>query len=117
MSFKFEKLKVWQKAVDLAGSVNDLTKTFPKEELFILSSQIKRAADSVSQNIAEGSTGQSNAEFRKFLAYSLRSNIEVVGCLYLAKGRKLIDEEKFSNIYAQCEEILVMINALRKSIE
>jgi four helix bundle protein len=57
MSFKFEKLKVWQKAVDLAGSVNELTKRFPKEELFILSAQIKRAADSVSLNIAEGSTG------------------------------------------------------------
>jgi four helix bundle protein len=66
MSFKFEKLKVWQKAVDLAADVNELTRTFPKEELFILSAQIKRAADSVSLNIAEGSTGQSNAEFRKF---------------------------------------------------
>ena len=117
MSFKFEKLKVWQKAVDLAGSVNELTKTFPKEELFVLSSQIKRAADSVSLNIAEGSTGQSNAEFRKFLTYALRSDIEVVGCLYLAKARELICEEKFSNIYAQCEEILVIINALRKSLE
>ena len=117
MSFKFEKLKVWQKAVNLAGDVNELTKTFPKEELFILSAQIKRAADSVSLNIAEGSTGQSNAEFRKFLTYALRSDIEVVGCLYLAQRRKLIDEQSFSNIYALCEEILIMINALRKSLE
>ena len=117
MNFKFEKLKVWQKAVDLAVDVNELTRTFPKEELFILSAQIKRAADSVSLNIAEGSTGQSNAEFRKFLPYSLRSNIEVVGCLYLAKRRNLINEQSFSNIYSKCEEILVMINALRSSLE
>jgi four helix bundle protein len=116
MGFKFEKLKVWQKAVDLSMNINDLTKTFPKEELFILSSQIKRAADSVSLNIAEGSTGQSNAEFNKFLGYALRSNIEVVGCLYLAQRRNLIEEAKFKLIYAQCEEILVMINGLRNTL-
>src|SRR6201986_4493319 len=117
MSFKFEKLIVWQKAVDLAGDVNELAKSFPKDELFILSSQIKRAADSVSLNIAEGSTGQSNAEFKKFLGYALRSNIEVVGCLYLAQRRDLIKQESFSKIYAQCEEVLVMINALKNSLE
>jgi len=88
MSFKFEKLKVWQKSLDLADEIDKLTKTFPKEELFILTSQIKRAADSISLNIAEGSTGQSNAEFTRFLRYALRSDIEVVGCLHLGKRRK-----------------------------
>jgi four helix bundle protein len=117
MSFKFEKLKVWQKAVDLAAEVNELSKTFPREELFILTAQIKRAADSVSLNIAEGSTGQSNAEFNKFLGYALRSNVEVVGCLYLAKKRELIDYDRFSKIYALCEEILVMINGLKNSLK
>lgn len=91
MSFKFEKLIVWQKAVDLSSDIHDLTKTFPKDELFILTSQIKRAADSIALNIAEGSTGQSNPEFKKFLGYALRSNIEVVSCLYLAKRRSLIE--------------------------
>jgi four helix bundle protein len=95
MSFKFEKLIVWQKAVDLTVDVHDLTKTFPKDELFILTSQIKRAADSVSLNIAEGSTGRSNAEFNKFLSYALRSNIEVVGCLYLAQKRNVIQQDSF----------------------
>jgi four helix bundle protein len=83
MSFKFERLKVWQKSVDLTAEVHELTKSFPKDELFVLSAQIKRAADSVSLNIAEGSTGQSNAEFKKFLGYAIRSDIEVVSCLYL----------------------------------
>ena len=117
MSFKFEKLKVWQKAVDLASDVHELTKSFLKDELFILCAQIKRAADSVSLNIAEGSTGQSNAEFNKFLGYALRSNIEVVGCLYLAQKRNLIEQQNFSKIYGQCEEILVMLNALRNSLK
>ncbi len=117
MAFKFEKLIVWQKAVDLSYDINELTHSFPKEELFILTSQIKRAADSVSLNIAEGSTGQSNAEFNKFLGYALRSDIEVVSCLYLARKRNLINDAKFTSIYAQCEEILVMINGLRNSLK
>jgi four helix bundle protein len=116
MSFKFEKLIVWQKAVDLASDVHELTKTFPKGELFILTAQIKRAADSVSLNIAEGSTGQSNAEFNKFLGYALRSDIEVVGCLYLARKRNLIKQDDFLKLYNQCEEILAMLNGLRKTL-
>lgn len=117
MSFKFEKLIVWQKSVELSASVHELTLTFPNAELFVLTSQIKRAADSVSLNVAEGSTGQSNAEFSRFLGYALRSNIEVVGCLYLAQKRNLIQLEAFQKLYQQCEEILVMINALRNSLK
>ena len=79
MPFKFEKLKVWQKGVDLSDAVHQLAKSFPKDELYILTSQIKRAVDSISLNIAEGSTGQTNPEFRRFLGIALRSNIEVVG--------------------------------------
>jgi len=88
MPFKFEKLIVWQKALDLTAIVHEATFNFPKEELYILTSQIKRAADSVALNIAEGSTGQSNAEFNKFLGYALRSDIEVVGCIYIAKKER-----------------------------
>jgi four helix bundle protein len=117
MSFKFEKLIVWQKAVDLATDVHELTKTFPKDELFILSAQIKRAADSVSLNIAEGSTVQSNPEFNRFLSYALRSDIEVVGCLFLAQRRNFIEQDDFLKLYHQCEEILAMLNSLRKTLK
>jgi four helix bundle protein len=99
MAFKFERLKVWEKAVDLSQEISDLVKTFPKEELYVLSSQIKRASDSISLNIAEGSTGQSNLEFKKFLGYALRSAIEVVGCLYLAKKRNLVNQKAFDFFY------------------
>ena len=117
MSFKFEKLIVWQKALDLSDEVNKLVKTFPKDELYILTSQIKRAADSVALNIAEGSTGQTNPEFSRFLSYSLRSNIEVVGCIFIAKRRGYINDTDFNKIYKMSEEILVMINALRKTLK
>jgi four helix bundle protein len=117
MAFKFEKLIVWQKSLDLSDEVNQLTKTFPKDEIYVLASQIKRAADSVSLNIAEGSTGQSNPEFGRFLGIALRSNIEVVSCLYLAQRRGYIAKDKFEKIYKMCEEILVMINSLRNSLK
>src|SRR5688572_32694034 len=110
MAFKFEKLIVWQKSLDLSDEVNQLTKTFPKDEMYVLSSQIKRAADSVSLNIAEGSTGQSNAAFHRFLGYALRSDVEVVGCLHLASRRKYIDPKEFEELHKFCEELLVMIN-------
>lgn len=117
MSFKFEKLIVWQKALELSETVHNTSKGFPKEEMYVLTSQIKRAADSVSLNIAEGSTGQTNAEFARFLSIALRSDIEVVGCIYIAKRRNFISEEAFTDIYRKCEEILVMINALRKTLK
>jgi four helix bundle protein len=116
MPFKFEKLIVWQKAVDLSDFINQVTKSFPKDELYILTSQIKRAADSVSLNIAEGSTGQSNAEFARFVGIALRSDIEVVGCIYLTRKREYIEENDFKIIYKMCEEILVMLNSLKNSL-
>src|SRR5205809_4353326 len=117
MAFKFEKLIVWQKSLDLSDEVNQLTKTFPKNEIYVLASQIKRAADSVALNIAEGSTGQSNAEFKRFLGIALRSDIEVVSCIFIAKRRDIINKEDFEKIYRMCEEILIMINALRNSLK
>ena len=117
MAFKFESLLVWQKALDLADEIHCLTKAqFPKEELFILTSQIKRAADSVVLNIAEGCTGQTNAVYRNFLSYSLRSGIEVVACLFLARRRKFIDEENFKRLCNEYEILTKMITSLRKTI-
>ena len=116
MAFKCEKLIVWQKSLELADAIHEVTKKFPKDELYVLTSQIKRAADSVSLNIAEGSTGQTNPEFNRFLGFALRSNIEVVACIYIAQKRKTISEDDFKKTYNMCEEILVMINALRKSL-
>lgn len=117
MSFKFEKLIVWQKSLDLTALVHEVAIKFPKDELYILTSQIKRAADSISLNIAEGSTGQTNPEFKRFLSIAMRSNIEVVGCIHIAKRRNIISDEDFDKIYQACEEILVMIGALKRSLK
>ena len=116
MGFKFEKLDVWQKSLDLSHRVHELTKSFPREELYVLTSQIKRAADSVVLNISEGSTGQTNAEFRQFLSYAIRSNVEVVACLYLAQRRSLIQDAEFKRLYSESENIVKMLQVLRNSI-
>jgi|SRR5690554_4981882 len=105
MAFKFEKLKVWQRAMDLNEKIFLLSKNFPADERYNFTSQIKRAADSVALNIAEGSTSQSNAEFNRFLGYSLRSLVEVVCALFIAKRRTYIDDSQFEELYSFCEEL------------
>jgi four helix bundle protein len=117
MAFKFEGLKVWQKSIELSGEISKLTEKFPRKELFVLTSQIQRASDSIALNIAEGSTGQTNPEFKKFLGYALRSAIEVVSCLHLARRRKLIDQEEFERFYLILTDVVKSIQALRNSIK
>lgn len=117
MAFKFESLQVWQRALDLTEEINMLTKqSFPKEELFVLTSQIKRAADSVVLNIAEGCTGQTNAVFKQFLGYALRSAIEVVSCLFIGKRRKIINDSDFQKLYDDYQALCKMITALRNTL-
>ena len=116
MAFIFEDLQVWQKGLELDDQINLVTKNFPKDEIYVLTSQIKRAADSVILNIAEGSTGQSKAVFKVFLGYSLRSAIEVVACLFIAKNRGYIDNTLFKQLYTDYETLVKMITALRNSI-
>jgi four helix bundle protein len=115
--FKFEKLEVWQKAVELTFHIHQLSKKFPKEELYILDSQIKRAADSVALNIAESYTGQTNAEFKQFIGYAIRSAIEVVSCLYIGKKRNIITDKDFQKLYEEIESIVKMLQSLRKSLK
>jgi len=117
MAFKFENLQVWQKALDLSEEINILTKnSFPKDELFILTSQIKRAADSIVLNIAEGCTGQTNAVFKTFLSYSLRSAVEVVACIFIAKRRKIISDDDFERLYDEYQSLTRMITALKSTL-
>jgi four helix bundle protein len=116
MAFKFETLLIWQRALDLSEQVSLLTKSFPRDELYVLTAQIKRAADSVVLNIAEGCTGQTNPVFINFLNYALRSAIEVVACLFIAKRRGIINEEDFKLLYNEYEALTKMITAFRNTL-
>ena len=115
-SFKFEKLIIWQKAMDFGEDIHTLAKTFPKEEVYNLSSQIRRAADSIALNISEGSIGQSNPEFKKFIGYAIRSLAEVITCLYKAKKRKYLSDEKFSDLYDYAYNLMNMMTAFKEKI-
>ena len=113
MEFKFEKLIIWQKAMDLGETIYKLACKFPKEEIYNLTSQIRRAVDSIALNIAEGSIGQSNLEHRKFIGYSIRSLAEVVTCLHKAKRREYISEEEFAWHYEFSFNLMNMMVAFK----
>jgi four helix bundle protein len=117
MSFKFEKLLIWQRAMDLGEEVNELALTFPDREKFNLSSQILRAVDSIALNISEGSIGQSDPEQKKFIGYSIRSLAEVVTCIYKARRRKYINEEQFESYYQSLFNLMNMLIAFRNKIK
>jgi four helix bundle protein len=100
-----------------SNQIDHASKTFPVQERFKLASQIKRAADSVVLNIAEGCTGQSNPEFKRFLGIALRSAVEVVCCLFLASTGNYLPQETFRKLYADYEELCKKITKLKNSIK
>ena len=117
MSFKFEKLIIWQKSMELGENIHLLTKDFPKEEMFNLTSQIRRAGDSIALNISEGSILQSKLEFKKFLGYSIRSLAEVVTCLYKSKNRNYISDEIFEKMYQESYNLMNQIIGFRNQLK
>ncbi|MCD1117162.1 four helix bundle protein [Chryseobacterium turcicum] len=98
-------------------NIYKLSLNFPKDESFNLTSQIRRASDSIALNISEGSILQSKLEFRKFLGYSIRSLAEVVTCLYKARNRKYILEEEFNKLYNESYSLMNQIIAFRNQIK
>lgn len=112
----FRKLDVYTKSLDLVEDVYILTKGFPKEEIFSLTSQLRRAVISIVLNIAEGSGCGSDKEFLKFLSYSLRSKHEVIACLDIALKLNYTDKEKTNALESKLEEISSMIIGLSRSL-
>jgi four helix bundle protein len=94
MSFKFENLDVWKMSIEYCDSIYQLAERLPEGKRFNLKSQITRAATSISLNIAEGSTGQTDPEQSRFLGMALRSLIETVACQRLISRRNYINDQK-----------------------
>jgi four helix bundle protein len=114
--FNFEKLEVWQKAIDFADLVYSTTQTFPGEERFGLANQLRRAAVSVSSNIAEGSSRMSKTAFARFLEIATGSVFEVVSQAFISRRQGFINEAKFKLLYAAAEEQSKMLSGLRRSL-
>lgn len=114
--FSFEKLDVWQKSIDFADLVYRSTRSFPDDERFGLTSQMRRAAVSVSSNIAEGSSRFSKTDFARFLEIATGSVFEVVSQSFVSRREGFLKEDDFKKLYAAAEEQGRMLSGLRNSI-
>jgi len=113
MAKSFKDLVVWQKAMDITVAIYQLTKNFPKEELFGLVSQMRRASVSIASNIAEGEARKSKKEFAHFLGISLGSNAELETQVLLCERVGLIDLESKNSICSLLDEIGKMLAMLK----
>jgi len=108
----FKNLKVWEKAHELTLHVYQVTKLFPRDELFGLTSQIRRAAVSVGANIAEGSCRKGDPEFGRFLYMAMGSASEVEYHLLLARGLELLSEPDYEKLTAEVKQVKRMLASL-----
>jgi four helix bundle protein len=111
--FKFEQLEIWKESVVFAKKIYKTTQTFPHNELFALTDQLKRSASSVSANIAEGSGSSSKKDFSRYLDISLKSIYETVSHLYLAKELNYISDEQRLPLYEEAEVLVKRIKAFK----
>ncbi len=113
---KFKELWVWQDAIDLTVMIYEITKKFPKEELFGLTNQMRRAAVSITSNIAEGAGRNSKKEFNNFLGIASGSNCELQTQIIIAKRLGYLTEQEQIKISKQLDAIGNMIFKLQKSL-
>lgn len=117
MAFRFRKFPVYKEAVKFRREIKEMAKEyFPKEELYVLFSQIVRAADSIVLNIAEGSDRGTDIDFARFLNTSLTSLNEVVACLDLALEDQYIGSEIHEEFLVRAEKLANQLTAFRKSL-
>ena len=112
MITSYKQLKVWQKSIDLVEETYVLTKLFPKEELYVLVSQIRRAVISIPSNIAEGRHRGSRKEFVQFLRIAHASASELETQLIIAKRLKYGNLKNYETIEKLLEEVLKMIYSM-----
>ncbi len=108
----YKELKVWEKAHKFTLSVYEASKVFPKDELYSLTNQLRRAASSIPANIAEGSGKNTQAEFAHFLNIALGSANESEYFLILSKDLNYLNQNKFSELYNDINEIKAMLISL-----
>ncbi|HEX4665082.1 MAG TPA: four helix bundle protein [Chthoniobacterales bacterium] len=114
--FNFEKLDVWQKAIDFADLVYSTTRSFPADERFGLTNQLRRAAVSISSNIAEGCSRNSQTDFARFVEIATGSVFEVVSQAFVSRRQGFMNDDNFHALYRAAEEQSRMLSGLRKSL-
>src|SRR5215213_5747871 len=114
--FNFEKLDVWHKAIEFADFVYSVTRAFPDDERFGLTNQMRRAAVSVSSNIAEGTDRVSANDYARFIEIAAGSLFEVVSQSFVSRRQGFLSKADFKQLYAAAEEQGKMLSGLRRSI-
>jgi four helix bundle protein len=115
--FKFEKLEVWRLALDYIDLIYEIAGELPRNEEYNLKSQLVRAATSVALNIAEGSTGQTDAEQARFLGLAIRSRLETVACQHLISRRVYVpDATQLRQAYRGAETLADKLHTMRKTL-
>ena len=118
MEYKFEKLDVWKISLDLSDMIYELAAQLPDIERFNLQSQIIRASTSISLNIAEGSTSQTDAQQSKFIGYAIRSLIEVIACKRHIERREYISNKiKLAETEKVCDKLFIKLQAFRNALK
>lgn len=113
---KYRELEIWKRAIDLTVDVYALTQSFPEDEKFGLTSQIKRAAVSVPSNIAEGAGCNSNKEFNQFLGISTGSIFEVETQLILAERLNFLSSDQIEEVLNRSNELVRMTKSLKSKL-
>jgi len=116
IEFSFEKLIAWQKARVFYHEIRLITKTFPTDERFDLTSQMNRAAHSIVSNLAEGSGRMTPKDKAKFYNISYSSLLEVLSDIILAKDNNYITKEQEYNLRSKGQQLMKIISGLRKSL-
>ncbi|MBN1199092.1 MAG: four helix bundle protein [Bacteroidales bacterium] len=112
----YRELTVWQKSMDLVKMIYTFTASYPKAEMYGLTSQIRRASVSVTANIAEGQARNTPGEFHQLLGYSRGSLAEVETLILLSRHLDYLTNENSENLLTTCAEINKMLHGLSKSL-
>lgn len=112
----YQDLLVWQKAIELTEHIYIATKVFPKEEVYGLTSQMRRSAVSIASNIAEGQARNSTQQFITFSSYSKGSTAELDTQLIIAYKLKFLSPDEFNSIKNSLNEVSKMLSGLIKAI-
>ncbi|MEK7639802.1 MAG: four helix bundle protein [Patescibacteria group bacterium] len=117
MLFRFREFPVYKVARIFRSLVYKTSADFPKDERFALTDQIRRAANSILLNVAEGSNRHSDKDFARFLTMALGSLEEVVACLDIALDEKYLSTSKHANLLSEAEQIAKQIVGFRHSMK
>ena len=114
--FNFEKLDAWDKAIKLANLIYAATRSFPADERFGLTNQLRRAAVSISSNLAEGCPRSSRQDFARFVEIATGSAFEVASQAVIARDQGYLSEANYQLITVAASEITRMLSGLRHSL-